>query len=532
MFRQYTEEEIAIAAQELLSRQEAEESLYEFTRQAWPHVAGNIPFVGGWHMEIIAKCLECAFRREHLDVLINIPPGMSKTTLISVMFPAWCWIHNPEETFMCASYASSISLDQSLICRRLIESVWFQLRWGNRVKLAKDQNAKGLFYNDRFGYRLSTSVGGVGTGMRGGIKIADDPNDVNDSMSEVKLAAAKSWWNQVWPSRSKDFKKAVRIVVQQRTSMSDISGVILDSEFSESWMKIILPMEFEPSNRCKIKFPNGEIWEDPRTKEGELLCEERFGADEIKKFQSQLGAYGYAGQYQQRPSPEAGGIIKREWFSLWDKITPPDIEYTIQSWDTAIEAHEMNCYSACTTWGIFDIPNTHNVKGLILLSLWRGRVEFPELRTMAQRLYNDYRDDGEISLKPDGKHRPNMVLIEAKASGNSLVQEMMRAGIPAIRFNPTKYGDKLQRVRLTTHLLECGRVYIPGKPPLYKTPRNFAEILVQDCINFPFGNSRDLIDTMTQVLIRMSSSGWLVHPSDEDRSDTSVRMKTPIYGRE
>jgi len=527
--REYTEAEIAIVAEALEARLAAEESLYEFTKQAWPSVEGNIPFVGGWHMEIICKCLESLFRREFKDGLFNVPPGTSKTTLISIMFPVWCWIHDVEETFMCASYAAAVSLEQSLKCRRLLESEWFQSRWGDRVKLASDQSAKGFFYNSCFGYRIATSVTGATTGRRAAIKIADDPNDVNDAYSEVKIQGAANWWNQVWPSRSKDPKKDIRIVVQQRVGERDISGLILNSDNADSWLKLILPMEFDPSNKCTITFPNGEVWEDPRTEEGQLLCEDRIGPRQIASFKSHLGEYGYAGQYQQRPSPMAGGIIKRHWFILWDKLTPPDIEYVVQSWDTAYGEKESNCYSACTTWGIFKISG--DTRGLILLSLWRGRVGFPELRVMAQRLYRDYRDDGEITLTPSTNFRPDYVLIEEKMTGGPLIQELTRAGIPVIGFNPGKYGDKSKRVHMITPLLEAGRVYVPGKPPFYKEPRKFAETLVEECVKFnPLSiTDRDLVDTMTQALIRLNRSGWIMHPSDDDRSDTSIRIKKPIY---
>lgn len=256
-----------------------------------------------------------------------------------------------------------------------------------------------------------------------------------------------------------------------------------------------------------------EIWEDPRVAEGQLLCEERFSEKEINKYKNELGSYGYAGQYQQRPAPEEGGIIKKPWFQWWKDSTPPEIEFVIQSWDTALTAKDMSAYSACTTWGVF---YDHNyIENVILLSMWRDRVEYPELREMTKRLYFDYRDTGKVR-NPLFKGRPiDMCLIEAKASGDPLIQDLALAGIRAIPFVPNKYGDKLQRVRLITPLIEGGRVWLPAKPPSYDKLLPFADLFIESVACFPNSESRDLVDTMTQALLKLKDGQFLRHPKDE-----------------
>lgn len=511
---------------ELANRLDAEKSLYQFLKQAWVHIEGTTPFVGGWHLEAISEHLEAAYKREIRNLLIHVPPRSGKTSLVSIAFPAWVWLQSPSERFMYASYASSLSIEHSLKCRRLIESDWYQSRWGKIFKLAPDQNAKGFFENTLFGARISTSVGATTTGKGASILILDDPNSAQDKESEVKRESTNLWVSQVWSTRLNDPKKDVRIVVQQRLHDNDVSGNILSKDEDSDWTKLILPMEFEAARRAKT-FINGKIWQDPRTKEGELLNEERFGEKEIKRFKNELGSYGYAGQYQQRPSPEEGGIIKKNWFKLWQKDTVPVFQHIIQSWDTALEARDTNAYSACTTWGVFQ--NATHGSCLMLLSMWRGRVEYPELRKMAQRLYNDYRDDGVAIIKPDGVHKPHLVLVEAKVSGISLVQDMMRAGIPALRFDPNKYGDKVQRVRLITPLLEAGRVFLPTRPPNFTEPRAFAEVLQENCSHFPNADSRDLVDTMTQTLLRLNATSWITHPQDVVDEEPKTFVESPFY---
>lgn len=519
------------AAQQLLEIMEAQESLHEFLKQGWTSIEGGVPFISGWHIQAIAEHLEACYRREIKNLLIHIPPRSSKTSLISVAFPAWVWLQDPTQKFMYASYAASLALEHSLKCRRLIESSFYQSRWGHLYQLASDQNAKSYFENTAGGYRISTSVGASATGRGGNILVCDDPNNAKDGESELKRDGTNSWWSQVWSTRLNDPKQDVKIVVQQRLHQQDVSGYVMSGDDSNEWVRLILPMEFEGSRRARtIILPStkGKVWQDPRKEEGDLLCPDRFSMKEVKRYKADLGSYGYAGQYQQRPAPEEGGIIKKHWFRWWKQSAPPPCKHIIQSWDTALEANDKNAYSACTTWGVFEHNGAMNV---ILLSSWRGKVEYPDLRTRAQRLYKDYRDMGDEELKPDGRHVPDTVLIEAKVSGISLVQEMMRAGVNAFRFNPNKYGDKVQRVRLVTHLIEGGRVWMPAKPPEYTKLRSFAEIFIEDAAIFAADGTgtRDLVDTMTQTLIRLKDGGWITHPADEE-SEPYQPIEKKFYG--
>lgn len=526
------DDNLIVYYEELIKRAKAKESLFEFTKQAWSLLEGGKPFIDGWHIQAICEHLEAVSKGEIRNLLINMPPRHSKSSLISVMWPTWHWISTPNSQFLYGSYSLQLALRDSVRCRRLIESNWYKSRWGDIFRLVGDQNTKIKFENNRTGFRMCTSPSGSSTGDGGDFVVCDDPNNAKDGESDALRRNVLNWWDAVLPSRVNNPKTVAKVVTQQRIHQSDVSGHIIDNDHDDRWVKLILPAEYETSRKSKtiiLPSSNGKIWEDPRTVDGELLWPSHYGQKEIAALKSELKTqYRIAGQLQQRPAPEEGGLLKKHYFKWWKQPKSPNLIHTIQSWDTALESSKSNCYSACTTWGIFKDDN--EIYNLILLSLWRGMVEYPELRKMAQRLYYDYMDDNINSpIKPDGSRKPDVCLIEAKASGTSLVHDLIRAGIPATKFNPNKFGDKIQRVRVVSHLIEAGRVWVPARPPDYTRLRSFADVMVESCAIFPNSDSRDLVDTMTQVLLRLNLGGWLSNPSDDNTMDTSVSSPREAY---
>jgi predicted phage terminase large subunit-like protein len=252
-------------------------------------------------------------------------------------------------------------------------------------------------------------------------------------------------------------------------------------------------------------------WKDPRTKEGELLCVHRFGLKETAKYKKEMGSYGYAGQFQQRPAPQEGGIIKADWFQWWKKAQPPELMKILQSWDTAFKEGEQNDYSVCTTWGIFSSEQLEDGRKdpfevyyncAILLSMWRERVNYPDLRKRAMRLYENFTDTGDKPKKFKESNQPDLILIEDKASGQSLIQDLYRSGIQnIIRMDTAKYGDKVQRVHYVAPLLENNQVYLPALPPDFSQLRPTSKTLLEECINFPKSDHDDIVDTLSQMLI-------------------------------
>ena len=502
----------------------AELSLHEFLKQAWRVIEGGVPFIDNWHLHVVAEHLEACYRREIKNLILNVPPRSGKTSLISVAFPAWVWLQNPEEKFMYASYAHSLSEEHGALCLALIQSDWYQRRWKANFNLTK--TAISFLKNNRTGYRIATSVGGVGTGFGASILIVDDPNNAKDLDSEAIRKTTNNWWNMTWPSRRNNADNDVRILVQQRTQEDDVTGNTLSRDHDKEWTTVIIPMEYEGKRKFRSVI-NQKVYEDPRTIEGELLCPARWSQDVIKSLKNQLGEYGYAGQYQQRPAPAIGGIIRKPWFQWWKDSTPPQIEFTLQSWDTALTANEMSAYSACTTWGVF--YDSNHIENVILLSMWRGRVEYPELRELAKRMYFDYRDNGKTK-NPAFKGRPvDMCLIEAKASGDPLIQDLVRGGIRAIPFVPNKYGDKIQRVRLITPLIEGGRVWLPARAPKYDTLLPYADEFLESVACFPNAESRDLVDTMAQALLKLKDGRFVLNPRDERPVQASTKEIVEFY---
>ena len=343
----------------------------------------------------------------------------------------------------------------------------------------------------------------------------DDPNSAQDAFSKVSLKNCSDWWDTTMASRAENFKTVRRIIVQQRISEDDLTGHILAKE-DGSWLHLRLPMEFEEDNQCRIQIDD-EAWTDPRKTSGELLWPEGIGRSELETLKADMNYDGYriSGQLQQRPSPLKDGILEADWFQWWDEDYMPPFKYILQSWDTALTGNTTSCYSACTTWGVF----THNnVKNIMLLSVFREKVEYPDLRKMAIRLAENYEDvfmnEPPLKNTMNEKKAPHQILIEQKVSGYSLLQDLLRANLPVLKFNPNEYGDKIGRCRLVSHLMENGLVWLPTAKPHHKHLTQDAKLFLEAASTFPSSSSNDIVDSMSQAFIRLISSSWVSNTQD------------------
>jgi predicted phage terminase large subunit-like protein len=508
-------------------RLKCEDSLEYFLKKSWQHFQGNDNFIPSIATEAMAEHLEAAYRRELKILLINVPPGESKTSLISVAFNAWAWAKDPNLRFITASYSSDLSLKNASDARALIQSEWYRNLWGHKFILTKDDNNKTYFLNDRRGWRLSTSVQGTITGYHADFVLIDDPNNTKRADSEAFRKSTNEWWTSAVPTRHRDVKKFVRIVVQQRLHENDLSGHILSS--GEDVVHLRLPREFESNARCStIILPSSapKVWTDPRTKEGQLLNPARYNTSDIERMNKGLSEYHIASQYQQRPAPAEGGKIKREWFMKYEQSMIPRLDYVIQSWDTALTTGVDSCFSACTTWGIF--KNDRGRNAIILLNCFSAKVEYPELRKLAQRKYLNCYDDDLSQPRWDGGIKSDVVLIEQKVNGISLLQNLRAAGIPTIGFNPNKFGSKETRALQAAALIESGMVYLPTKSPTFTTFLPHAQKLVEACAMFPHGNALDIVDSMSQALIWLENRGLVrnKHNFEDPDSEEDFVIKT------
>jgi len=321
-------------------KQQAERSLHEFIRQMWPRM-DPAPFVDGWHIRVICEHLEAVCRGEIKRLIINIPPRHCKSLLVSVAYPAWCWarrsddpLSGPATSFLYASYAQNLSVRDSRKCRALIESDLYQKRWGDRFKIISDQNTKTRFETDAMGYRLATSVGGALTGEGAAIIILDDPNRADEAESAVKREAVLEWWKLTMSNRLNSPAGGAFVVVQQRLHEEDLSGYLMNKKIEQDrdfgkWERLVLPARYEPQH------PHASA-RDMRAREGALLWPQRFSAAYLRDQETEMGSYGFAGQYQMRPAPRKGGLFEIEWWQYVDET--PAAGLRVRAWDFAATA--------------------------------------------------------------------------------------------------------------------------------------------------------------------------------------------------
>ena len=500
-----TNEELAALLQQLnpeaLNAELAKRSMHEFVKQSWGSIEPGRQFHDNWHIQAICEHLEAIVHGELRKLIINIPPRHMKSLTCDVAFPCWAWLHKPHLQFMFASYAASLAVRDSVKCRRLMASPWYQ-GLNPPFQIASDQNQKQRFENNQNGHRISTSVGGALTGEGGDIIVIDDPHNVKEAESELVRQGVLDWWDTAVQSRLNDPKTGAFVIIMQRVHQNDLTGHIMKNALPEDgWTHLCVPAEFElnhPHVYLPAALPRVTLEKDPRSEEGSLLWPKRFGQKEIDTLKHTLGSYAAAGQLQQRPSPKGGGIIRKAWWRKWEKEQFPDLVYVLQSWDTAYETGNHTSYSACTTWGVFRLGGRYH---LLLLNRFRDRLPYPDLRRIAKEKYAD--------------DKPDAVIIEKKASGQSLIQDLRQANIPVITYTPDR--DKEARAHVASVLFEAGCVWYPD--------RKWAQDVIEMCAVFPAGDGEDIVDTVTQAIIRLRTM-WFGTLEDDDDEGPEIPDRT------
>lgn len=527
-----------------IAAEDMRRSLREFVKNSWHVVEPGKEFIGGWHIDAICDHLTYVSLGDIDDLVINIPPRHTKSTTVAVMWPAWEWIWQPSTQWLYATYAQNLTIRDSVKCRRLIQSPWYQEHFGDCYRLSSDLNQKGRFDNNFNGYRLATSVGGTATGEGGDRIVVDDAHNMKDIMSDTIRGGVIDWWRDVMSTRGNNPNSLGRVIIAQRGHHKDLPGHVLSSG---NWVHLNLPGYFRKKHRCITKakkdsprpkiqstpdlhhigddYPRlkkGQvIFVDPRKKEDELLTPGRFGIDAMAKMAAELTERGFEAQIQQNPSAEQGNILKKHHWREWVDEGLPPISMVIQCYDTAFEEEEENDYSARTTWGVFEheeylnpqLPWTAQYKGqkrlcLILLERMNDHLTFPDLRDKAVV--------GNELWKPD------RILIEKKASGHSLAQDLRRAGLPVARIKVS--DSKFVRAHAASLVLERGCVWY--------VKRNWADEVIDQCAEFPTGEHDDMVDTVTMALLWLRKR-WSAGYLDEDDDDNLMRhVNSPVrtYG--
>lgn len=315
-----------------LDRARLKGSLYAFVQEAWTIVEPEQPFVPNWHLEMLCGVLEKVSAGDIKRVIINVPPGTLKSILISVFWTAWSWARKPHLRVLTASYGAHLTTRDNLRVRDIIMSPWFQRLFP--LKLVEDQNTKTRYNTERGGWRIATSVGGIGTGEHPDIIVIDDPTTAAQAMSEPDRKTANDWFDRTISTRGMTRNPAV-VIVMQRLHEDDLSGHLLKRG---GWEHVCIPMKYEPT-RPKTDDDPGHVADprDIRTEDGELLFPLLIPASKVRQLELDLGPYGTAGQLQQRPSPEGGGLFKREWFKFMSEteLVGDPIVRAVRGWDTA-----------------------------------------------------------------------------------------------------------------------------------------------------------------------------------------------------
>ena len=433
-----------------------ERSLATFIRGAWPIIEPTTPYVHSRHVEAITRALTDAFETPAARVIINIPPRMMKSICATVMFPCWVWTRKPSMRFIFDSYSAGLADKHSIDRRAILQSDWYQYRWGDRVQLAADQNRQDEYENTARGAMVATSINGTITGKGADIIIIDDPINPEQALSETERIRANREIDQVIATRLNDRSSGRVILVMQRLHIDDTTGH-LESKSPGRWYKLALPMEAEVDEAVPIE--NGQTW---LRKKGELLCPARFpqsAVDEIKN--GGLTAYQYAGQYQVRPVPLGGGLFKEEHIRRYeygaggtiilhaaggDKVIHRSDLKILQTIDLASSTKTSADYFVSLVAGHYDGM-------MLLLSIFRKRLEGPQQIPAAEAHYRAW--------------KPALVGAESVAYQQTFVQYAADAGLPIVAVTPDK--DKQSRALALAARYEAGKVFHPVSAPWLAT---------------------------------------------------------------
>lgn len=444
----------------LIDKRLAELRFYEFVKQAWQHIDPNV-YEDNWHIKFLCDHLQAFHENVFENLIINIPPGFAKSLIVSVLYPCWVWINEPNFRFLTGSGASDLAVRDCRKARDLLACDWYQKNWGHTWKFKSDENQKSSYENDKGGFRNMFSSQGRVTGFRGDERLFDDPHDARFSRDTEHLKKDCFWFDTVFSSRGDVLKPSKTLVIMQRLSPYDLTGHILSQKL-DNWTLICLPWEFETECKCVTL-----IGEDIRKEEKEVLWNNSEVIANMTKLKRSLGSDGAAGQLQQRPVIPGGNIIKREWLQLCSSL-PPSFDFKIQAIDGAWETKKENDYSVCATFGALG-------ENLYLIDLWRDKVIYPDFKKM-------------IIFQND-KHRPARQYIEKAASGIAAIQELEKDSRLSID-KVTPEGSKENRAYACTPFLENLHFFIYDKIA-------GVEDYIDELISFPKGLHDDMVDATT-----------------------------------
>ena len=446
-------------------------------------------FKTGPHHRKLAKIFEDVIIGKKKRVIINIAPRHGKSEFSSYLFPAYFLGKFPEKKIIMGTHTAGLSEDFGRRVRNLIDSEEYREIFPSTL-VAEDQKAAGKWSTAAGGQYYAAGVGGALAGRGADLFVIDDPHSEQDVKTNSRLAFDSAWsWFQTGPLQRLMPGGAI-IVIMTRWSLLDLTGKLIDYQTknpeAEPWDIVELPAIL-PS--------------------GKSLWPEQWPIEALEKTKASLDPKYWNAQYMQQPTSDNSAIISRKHWRIWTADEPPQCEYVIQSWDTAFETKNNSDYSACTTWGVFYNEEEGDSPQVILLDAFKDRMAFPELKQVALKHYKEW--------------EPDAFIVEKKAAGAPLIQELRNMGIPVQEFSPSRGNDKMVRLNAVADLFSSGKIWAPDT--------RWAREVIEEVASFPVGEHDDFVDTTSQALLRYRQGGFISLDSDEKDEPSIFRRRQAAY---
>jgi predicted phage terminase large subunit-like protein len=439
---------------------ECQGDFIKFVKHQWPE------FIEGRHHKIIGEKFNRIAQGKLKRLIVCLPPRHSKSEFASTFFPAWMMGLRGDLKIIQTTHTAELAVRFGRKVRNIIDGDKFKYVFPN-LKLQADNKSAGRWTTNMEGESFYAGVGGAITGRGADLLIIDDPHSEQDALSPTAMESAYEWYTS--GPRQRLQPNGIIIIVMTRWSTKDLVGKVLKNQsedHADQWEVVEFP----------AIMPDTE----------EPLWPEFWKKEELLSVKASLPLPKWNSQWLQNPTAEAGSIVKRDWWKVWEAEYVPAYSYVIQSWDTAFSKKDTADYSAITTWAIFN-PFDGSADQILLLDAKRVRLDFPELKRLAQDEYKYW--------------KPDCVLVEAKASGTPLTQELRRTGIPVTAYTPSRGQDKIARMNSVAPVFESGMVWAPDK--------SFATEVIEEMASFPFGDNDDYCDSATMAIMRFRQGGFL-----------------------
>jgi len=445
-------------------------SLSFYVQEAWKVVEPAIPFIYNWHIGLISEYLVALTLLQIQNLIINIPPRHMKSLQSCVIWPTWVWLSMPSSRWITGSYSLKLAVRDTLKSRRILQSDWYQERFGEIFQLTGDQNEKSRYENDKTGLRMGFGMDSQVTGEGGDFIVVDDALKSQDADSDVERNKVNEVWDNSLSTRANDPKTARRLIIGQRLHEDDLPGHVLDRMKNDAkahqYELLCLPARYEP----KRIFTSIGL-EDPRTTPGELLWPEHIDEPALDAMEADLGERGTAGQLQQRPAPAGGAIFLRKWFDGKNRYDPSDrsiFNRSIARWlfyDTAFKDKEQNDTNARI---VLELTRDYHI---LLREAWWERMQVPQITKDVI--------DNTLRWNYDGKLRGTVV--EDKGSGIAVLQTIRQGVLPELvdfmmEFNPGTVS-KTERGRRASQWCERDCVWLPMPDESVPWLYDFEELL-------------------------------------------------------